>query len=304
MSRKTYTTNPDGRAVLDVDRGSGDASTKLAAVLSDAEARERRDVRNGARGLDATVETMPGLNRQQRDRERAMPRDVTDEVPDPRMERTLPAEGAVRVPMSGRQRSARSVTKRAVQSASPATHYTAVQQLLTEPARWRSANDALSDAAGDVQILPAAQIAQVQRTDRAIMAYERASNRSHVVYANVQMPAAVNTTNLGEFTRNTFQRGSVLAFDRFTAGAHDLHDVERDDSDAHRTAVFEIQTGRGVYLGQSSGGGGNTAHLLPRGLELRVVGTHTATYIRPDGSTGRRHVIQLTDHAPQQGETS
>lgn len=303
MSRKTYTTNPDGRAVLDVDRGSGDASTKLAAVLSDAEARERRDVRDGARGLDATVETMPGLNRQQRDRERAMPRDVTEEVPDPRLERTLPVEGAVRVPMSGRQRSARSVTKRTVQSATPATQYTAVQQLITKPAHWKSTNDALSDATGDVQTLPDTQMAQVQRVDRAIMAYERASTRSHVVYSNIQMPAAVNTTNLGEFTRNTFRRGSVLAFDRFTFGAHDLHDIERDDSDAHRTAVFEIQTRRGAYLGHSSGGGGDTAHLLPRGLKLRVVGTHTATYIRPDGSTGKRHVIQLTDHSPQKGET-
>lgn len=302
MARKTYTTSPDGRAVLDVDRGSGDASTKLAAVLSDAEARQRRDVRSGARGLDVTVESMPGMNRQQRDRERAMPRNVTDDVPDPRKERTLPAEGVVRMPMSGRQRSARSVTKRAVQAATPATQFTAVQQLITKPAHWKVTNDALSDAAGDVQALPDTQIAQVQRVDRAIMAYERASNRSHVVYANVQMPAAVNTTNLGEFTRNTLRRGSVLAFDRFTSGAHDLHDVERDDSDAHRTAVFEIQTRRGAYLGHSSGGG-DTAHLLPRGLELRVVGTHTATYTRPDGSTGQRHVIQLTDHCPPQGET-
>jgi len=294
VGRNSYATSPDGRAVLDVDRGSGDASTKLAAVLSVEEARERRDVRGGARDLDDTVESMAGLNRQQRDRERAMPRDVAGDVPDPRMERTLPAAGALRVPISARQRSARSVTKRVAQDKLPATQYTAMQQLVTDPGHWQRTNDALSDAAGDVQQLDDTQIARVQRVDRAIMAYERASNRSHVVYCNVQMPAAINTSNLGGFTHNTFRPGSQIAFDRFTAGAHNLHQIERTDSDAHRTAVFEIQTRRGAYLGRSTSGD-NTSHLLPRGLTLRVVGTHTATYQRPDGTTGQRHVIQLTD---------
>jgi hypothetical protein len=291
---RSYATSPDGRAVLDVDRGSGDASTKLAAVMSVEEARGRRDERGGARDLDTAVESMPGLNRQQRDRERAMPRDVTGEVPDPRMERTLPGEGVVRVPMSARQRSARSVTKRVVQDAMPATQYTAVSQLVTDPGHWQRTNDALSDAAGDVQQLDDTQIARVQRVDRAIQAYEKASNRSHVVYANVQMPKAINVSNLAGFTRNTFTPGATVAFDRFTAGAHNLHQIERTDADAHRTAVFEIQTRRGAYLGRSTSSD-NTSHLLPRGLQLRVVGTHTATYVRPDGTTGQRDVIQLTD---------
>lgn len=295
MGRKRYTASPDGAgAVLDADRGSGNAGTKLASVLGRDEAQERQETREGARDLDARVEAHPGLNRQQRDRERATPRDVTGDVPDPRMERTLPIPDQVRMPMSARQRSARAVTKRAVQDRLPSTQYTAMNRMVTDDAQWRSVNDAVSDAAGDVQQLEDFQIAQIQRVDRSIMAYERANDRGHVVYCNVQMPSAVNASNLSGFLRNTFRPGSAIAFDRFTMGAHTMHEIERDDPDAQRTAVFEIQTLHGAYLGRSTSLD-DTAHLLPRGPQYQIVGTHTATYQRPDGSTGRREVIQITD---------
>lgn len=295
MGRKRYTASPDGAgAVLDADRGSGNAGTKLAGVLGRDEAQERQETREGARDLDARVEAHPGLNRQQRDRERATPRDVTGDVPDPRMERTLPIPDQVRMPMSARQRSARAVTKRAVQDRLPSTQYTAMNRMVTDDAQWRSVNDAVSDAAGDVQQLEDFQIAQIQRVDRSIMAYERANDRGHVVYCNVQMPSAVNASNLSGFLRNTFRPGSAIAFDRFTMGAHTMHEIEREDPDAQRTAVFEIQTLRGAYLGRSTSLD-DTAHLLPRGPQYQIVGTHTATYQRPDGSTGRREVIQITD---------
>jgi len=295
VGRKRYTASPDGAgAVLDADRGSGNAGTKLAGVLGRDEAQERQETREGARDLDARVEAHPGLNRQQRDRERATPRDVTGDVPDPRMERTLPIPDQVRMPMSARQRSARAVTKRAVQDRLPSTQYTAMNRMVTDDAQWRSVNDAVSDAAGDVQQLEDFQIAQIQRVDRSIMAYERANDRGHVVYCNVQMPSAVNASNLSGFLRNTFRPGSAIAFDRFTMGAHTMHEIEREDPDAQRTAVFEIQTLRGAYLGRSTSLD-DTAHLLPRGPQYQIVGTHTATYQRPDGSTGRREVIQLTD---------
>lgn len=295
MGRKRYTASPDGAgAVLDADRGSGNAGTKLASVLGRDEAQERQETREGARDLDARVEAHPGLNRQQRDRERATPRDVTGDVPDPRMERTLPIPDQVRMPMSARQRSARAVTKRAVQDRLPSTQYTAMNRMVTDDAQWRSVNDAVSDAAGDVQQLEDFQVAQIQRVDRSIMAYERANDRGHVVYCNVQMPSAVNASNLSGFLRNTFRPGSAIAFDRFTMGAHTMHEIERDDPDAQRTAVFEIQTRRGAYLGRSTSLD-DTAHLLPRGPQYQIVGTHTATYQRPDGSTGRREVIQITD---------
>lgn len=297
MSRKrSYSTSPDGASgVLDADRGSASAGTKRASVLGREEAQDRAATREGARDLDQAVESMPGMNRQQRDRERAMPRDVTGAVPDPRMERTLPAAGQVRVPLSARQRNARSRTKNAVQDRLPQTQHTAMTRLVTDDAHWKRTNDAVSDAAGDIQQLPDTQIAQVQRIDRAIMAYERANDRSHVVYCNMTLPRAINTSNLNGFLRNTFRPGSTVAFDRFTAGAHTMHEIERTNLDPQRTAVFEIQTRRGAYLGHSTSSD-DTAHLLPRGTQYRIVGTHTATYRRPDGSTGHREVIQITDN--------
>ncbi len=299
MGRKRYTASPDGAgAVLDADRGSGNAGTKLASVLGRDEAQERQETREGAQDLDARVEAHPGLNRQQRDRERATPRDVTGDVPDPRMERTLPTPDQVRMPMSARQRSARAVTKRAVQDRLPSTQYTAMNRMVTDDAQWHSVNDAVSDAAGDVQQLEDFQIAQIQRVDRSIMAYERANDRGHVVYCNVQMPNAVNASNLSGFLRNTFRPGGAIAFDRFTMGAHTMHEIERDNPDAQRTAVFEIQTRRGAYLGRSTSLD-DTAHLLPRGPQYQIVGTYTATYQRPDGSTGHREVIQITDSSRQ-----
>ncbi len=259
--------------------------------------RQRRDERDGARELDRTVESMPGLRRQQRDRERAMPRDLTGDVPHPRMERTLPASGEIRRPLSSRQRKARSVTKRAVQDRLPDTQHAAVSRLLSRPQRWQQLNDALSDATGDAQALDDGQRVAVQRVDRAVQAYERANDRGHVIYSNVLMPEVINRSNLEGFVRHKLPRGTVLDFDRYTAGAHTLHEIEPGDPDAQRTAVFEIQTRRGMYLGRSDSVD-DTAHLLPRGMRLRVAGTHEATYQRPDGSTGRRLVIQLTDITP------
>lgn len=281
--------------VLDPDRGSSAvASTKQAEPLRPETHSDRKHDRAGARELDQAVEQMPGLSRQQRDRERAMPRDTTGELGHPRMQRTLPAVGQVRAPLSSRQRKARSVTKLAVQDQLPDTQHAALAGLVGRPQRWQELNDALSGATGDAQALEDDQRTAVQRVDRAVQAYERANDRGHVVYSNVQMPAAINRSNLEPFVGHNFKTGTVLEFDRFTAGAHNLHQLEPGEQHAQRTAVFEIQTRRGMYLGRSDSVD-DTAHLLPRGLRLRVAGTHLATYQRPDGTTGQRQVIQLID---------
>ncbi|SHN88962.1 hypothetical protein SAMN05660350_04954 [Geodermatophilus obscurus] len=286
--------DPDGY-VVDADRGSSAAVlTKRAQLIDAAAAAARADTRDGARELDAAVEALPGLTRARRDRERAMPRATTADVPHPAMRRRLPGADAVRGPLSSRQRKARSVIKRAAQDRLPTAQHTAVHQLISRSGRWRELNDALSDAAGDVQTLDEDQRRTIQRVDRAVQTFERANDRGHVVYSNVQMPAAVNRFNLAGFVRNNFWPGTVIHFDRFTAAAHTLHEVEPGPEGAERCAVFEVQTRRGAYLGASDGWD-DTAHLLPRGMRLAVAGTHRATYRRPDGSLGSRQVIQLVD---------
>jgi hypothetical protein len=58
--------------------------------------------------------------------------------------------------------------------------------------------------------------------------------------------------------------------------------------------VFEIETDRGMYLGRSDKVD-DTAHLLPRGMRFEVVSAGQGRYRRPDGTIGRRMIVQLRD---------
>ena len=286
--------------VVDPDRGSGSVGAKLADIISPDTADTRESARVGLRDLDAMTEAMPGLSRQQRDRERISPRAATADLGHPRMQRPLPSAEQERIPFSSRQKKARSKTRISVQSSLPAAQYQAQRSLMTSPRRWGELNDALSDNTGDVQALSEAQQQTVRRIDRSIQAYERHNDRGHVVYANVAMPYQINHSNLRGFVEHNFQPGDQISFDRYTAATHQLHETTRyaAGDTAGRVAVFEISTRRGVYLGHSDSQD-NTAHLLPRGMALEVVGTHEATWRGPDGSTGTRVVVQLRDITPE-----
>ncbi len=286
--------------VVDPDRGSGSVGAKLADIVSPESAQSRGEARAGLRDLDSMTEAMPGLTRQQRDRERISPRATTAELGHPRMQRSLPTADQERVPFSSRQKKARSKTRIGVQGQLPAAQYQAQRALMTNPRRWHELNDALSENTGDVQALSDAQQQVVRRVDRSIQAYERSNDRGHVIYANVAMPYQINHSNLAAFVEHNFHAGDQISFDRYTAGTHQLHETTRyaAGDTAGRVAVFEIATRRGVYLGHSDSQD-NTAHLLPRGMEFEVVGSHEATWRSPDGSTGTRVVIQLRDITPE-----
>lgn len=191
------------------------------------------------------------------------------------------------------------MTKRAVQDRLTHTQYDALADTVGgDGQQWQRLNDALSEHTGDAQELDEGDKVTIQRLDRAIQTYERAGDRCHVLYSNMQLPPWINGSNLDGFVRNNFAAGRGIAFDRFTLGAHNLHQVDVDEHSEPRTAVFEIQTRRGMYLGRSDGVD-DTAHLLPRGLQLRVAGVHRAVYQRPDGTNGTRMIIQLTDTDPR-----
>ena len=291
--------------VVDADRGSGPAGVKLAAVLDPASSAGRAAIRLGLRELDEMTEALPSLTRQQRDRERISPRATTADLRHPRMQRPLPTPGHERIPFSSRQKKARSKTRVTVQGGLPDTQYEAQRSLMTDPTRWRSVNDALSADAGDLQALDENEQAKIRQVDRSIQAYERHNDRGHVVYANVAMPRQINHANLQSFVAHNFQPGERVAFDRYTAGTHQLHESTRyaGADTAGRVAVFEISTRRGAYLGHSDSQD-NTAHLLPRGMELEIVGSHEATWRGPDGVTGNRIVIQLRDVTPEPADTA
>lgn len=294
--------SPDGK--LDVDRGSStDPRVKVAAFLTPEQVKERAADRVGHRELDLLVEQSPGLSRPSKDRERATPRGTAAPLGHPLKARPMRTVDEPRTVMSARQRDARSKTKFQVQDGlSGAQHREMRRLMVDERGRWPQINDALSDSAGDVQQLDETTIRAVQRVDRAIQAYEASNDRSHVLYCNVQMPRYVNAGNVAGYARNHFPSGQEIAFDRYTGSSHCMHELELEEPASERTIVFEMATRRGMYLGRS-GRGDDTSHLLPRGLRLWVVGTGQASYLRPDGSTGRRTVVQVTDTPPAEEDT-
>lgn len=285
--------------VVDPDRGSSGTSTKNALLLDVDVHSGRAETRTGLRELDTMTEGMAGLSRLRKDRERLFPRETLAELGDPRMRRRLPGRDDIRAPISARQRNARSKSRRDTQRAVPLVQLRTQRELVTQPRVWRDLNDQLSENAGDLQALGEQDQERLRRIDRSIQAYERRNDRGHVLYGNVRMPWYINAQNRPGFVRRNFTPGSRVAFDRYTATTHQLHETAAhvDDSDG-RVVVFEMQTRRGAYLGQSDKLD-NTQHLLPRGLEFEVVDAHEASYRHPDGALATRTVVQLRDVTPE-----
>lgn len=290
----TYTAYPP--STLDPDRGTGSRRAKKARHVEVNEYDDRDQIRQGYQDMDRRVSADQRYTQAQRDAGRSSPRENNAQLRHPRMERALPQPGEVRRPLSSRQRKDRSITKRAAQDRLSGAQHQAVSSLLTDSG-WRDTGDALSDVVGDAQMLTPAQLRHVQRIDRAIQEYERSNERGHVVYTNVELPPYINSSNVEGYVKNNLPAGRHVTFDRYTAGAHCMHEVEPDQGQARHTVVMEIQTRRGMYLGGSDSVD-RTGHLLPRGIRLQVTGSHIATYQRPDGATGERLVLQMIDTPP------
>lgn len=281
---------------IDADRGSSERpSTKQGVMLSRDEVLARRSERTGGRDLDDAVEGMSGQTRAAKDSLRAYPRDVTADIEHERKRRKLPEEGQVRKPISARQRDERSAMKNRASESMSKREYEALADLVDvrKSNTWVELNDRLSEVVGDRQHLSEKDQQFVGRIDRTIQRFEKENDRGHVVYVNMRTPGFINHSNLAGFAKNQFKPGSTVEFDRYSVGAHTMHEVEPLE-DADRTVVFEIQTRRGMYLGGSRRVD-DTSHLVPRGPRWEVVGSHTATYERPDGSTRERVVVQLVD---------
>lgn len=294
--------DPDETKTMDVD-GRGPALPTREPVWRRQEDMARRDdSRDYAKDTDRRIERTPGYSRAAKDKDRAQPRPTTAPLGHPRKARQLPGQDQARVPISSRQRKDRSATKNRVEDRMAGTVHQAVHEAISDKGTWDSMNRVLSAAAGNVQHdrIPEETRRRVQRVDRAIQAYERENDRSHVVYTQVQMPAYINASNAMGYVRRNLPEGSVIDLDRYTFATHCMHEFDAglaDRKQRERTVVFELATRRGMYMG-SSDSRDDTRHLLPRSMRLRVLGHHEATYTRPDGSTGTRWVVQLQDEEP------
>ncbi|MCX5046242.1 hypothetical protein OG921_24015 [Aldersonia sp. NBC_00410] len=287
-----YSSSPDAPAQWRLDPEAGDGAglvSKEAGYRLRDEYEDRAQSRLSARELDRMVEDSE-FNRARKDLERAYPRPSVSEEMSARKRRPLPIPDSVRIPLSSRQRKARSKAKHRAQSDLPASGYREVAGLIGNPDRWRDLGGVLSDVSGDAQMLDEKTRVRVQRVDRAIQTAERVNDRGHVVYCSVTLPDKL--PERPQDLPSTLQPGSKIEFDRFTMATHAVHQLE--PALGEREIVFEIQTDRGMYLGRSDRVD-DTAHLLPRGMRFEVVSSHLGRYRRPDGTIARRMMVQLRD---------
>lgn len=271
------------KSVLEVDRGGSSPGLIVAATTPLAEFGKREADRRGLAELDQLTEASTRLTRAQKDRERILPRPASQALNQATLAR-VPELDEIRTPVSGRQMKVRSKVSKATQAKWTGAQVREMDEVLGGPA-WGELTDQLSENVGDLDALSERDKRSVQRIDRAIRQYEEHNDRQHHVYANVQLPAGFDASELLEY--------EAVHLDRWAASAHNLHEVS-GEWEGDSTHVLEITTRRGMYMGHSDGGR-STAHLLPRGMGFRVVEVYEARWRDRQGQEGRRKVLRLEE---------
>ncbi|TMS50665.1 hypothetical protein E0T84_22495 [Mycobacterium sp. DBP42] len=288
------TNRPNQEPVVDVEGGTiTDRDVKAAREVAEDVMSERAFQRLSHRIDDALRDDDTTLTRATRDRDRATPRDVSH-VESSRLRADLPAQGEFREALSGRQRKLRSATKNQVMTRAHASQHRAVRTMLGDesPRQWRRINRELHRASGDVHELADEDRVTVQRLDRTIQSYERLNDRTHKVYVAVELPDTHRNVRTLEDLPSSFHPGSLVAFDQFTMGKHNIHETPGHDSNRH--VVFEIVTSRGMYLGRSDSVE-DTTHILPRGMIFESTAASHAPYETADGGFDERIIVQLKE---------
>lgn len=292
MGAKTVRPNQES-LVVDIEGGAiSERDVKAAREVVEDVMAERDFQRLANHIADQARDEDTSLTRGTRDRDRATPRDVSHPASD-RLRGDLPPPEEFRHPLSARQRKLRCAAKNRVLAAAPASQHRALDSMLGDEDcdEWQRINATLHRNAGDVQRLADNDRAKVQRLDRVVQSYERVNDRTHRVYVAVQVPDTYRDIRKPSDLPDSWRPGARVAFDQFTLTRHNLHETTGHDSSRHM--VFEVVTGRGMYLGRSDGVE-DTAHILPRGMRFEVVSAEYVTYATAPGHNGRV-VVQLRE---------
>ncbi len=272
------------KSMLEMDRGAGQPGISVAATTPIGEFHARETNRQGLMELDQLTEASTRLNRAQKDSARILPRAANQSL-NPATQSRVPEFDEVRTPISGRQMKERSKLKRQRQAKWTTAQRREMIALVGggEDSSWSRLGDQLAAHTGDPDALSNRDRLSVGRVDRAIRQHEESNDRQHHIYANAKLPPNFDVTKLKQY--------EAVHLDRWTAGAHNLHEISGGDDDMH---VLEITTRRGMYLGQSDGGD-DTAHLLPRGMSFTVTEVYQARWKDKQGNSGVRQVIRLQE---------
>lgn len=241
------------------------------------------------RAEDASIEANAG-NMQQADAQREIPRARTDNL-NPASGRHLTDSGDTITPPSiFSHRTNRANANRGISRFNPAQQRAVSSFLNPQTPRQEEIRDLVNshfEGGGKLSDLPANVQRYVRQLDGAIQKVERENDRSHVVYAALDLPDGVSKDEFLNVTRTASRHHQNLL--GYTPANHDFNRVV-DPNDDDKVYV-QIETNRGMYVG----GNGGSGHLLPRGLELQTVNVGEFDVEEGNGNTVRRPVIQLRE---------
>lgn len=268
------------------DRVDNEAKAQFVPVADEA----MKDMYRDAQQAAADVRRDQGESERTIDAERAVPRTRKDNA-NPRMNRALPSPDAKRPMTSSRRKKDYSAHKQSWKKNMAGTRARAVRQVLENQQELERVNDALRRVVGNRNALPKWSHELVSRTDRAIQDYERTNEREHIVYATLLSPAASDTsrTRLRQNLERMARQEKAMTFDGYIPATHSMGNIS-DGQDI----VMEIQTRSGAYLGTSDSTP-DANHVIGRGRRLQPVNVFEAEYDKPDGTTGKRWVVQMRD---------
>ena len=236
--------------------------------------------------------------------EDSLPLPATEQL-NPNMGRQLPTPNDIRSPLSSNRKKDLSKRKKQAWARMPQSRLQILHSLVGHEAPLEHLNRKLSEAVGDTSKLSSYQARRVRRMDMAIRDSEKENRREHIVYAPLFAPGGDKNALLAHF-RETMDKNQKRPegekrtedFDRYVVADHNLANLDRFSSEV----VAEIRTARGGYVGGSDTVN-EAEHILPRGMRYNVVSVQeNVTYLRPDGSMGRRTVVQLEDTGINKGE--
>lgn len=237
---------------------------------------------------------------QESDARREVPR-LRDDAVRPRKMRKLPGSDQQRRMLSSNMKKEYSHTKRAWETKLPKTRRRALDGTMRDSASLEGLNRALRGSHGTKSELPSAVQKRADAVDRTIQDYERTNERQHIVYTTLRAPKDHGNSRNAVLRRLSEMGDSPdsrpLTFDGYVPATHSLGNIEND-----KDIVLEMRTKSGAYLGTSDTTP-NADHIVNRGRSFQVVGAHEATYVKPDGSTGTRTVVQVDD-VTDDGRTS
>ena len=129
---------------------------------------------------------------------------------------------------------------------------------------------------------------------------ERANTREHTVYVAADMsglPGDTPQQKVATARRMVDAGTGAYAVQGYMVGSLDMGEAVNEGNDAE--IVLEVKTCSGVYLGNSDGSTRDATHLVGRNRYLMPYAVQEGVpYLRSDGTTGTRTVIQMQDVTP------